>query len=237
CRTTYVANMNLAQRAWNENDVGRVKDLLKRHDPGPGEEDLRGFEWHYLQRLCHADLLTLEGHSGAVKCVAFSPDGTLLASGARPQHFKPDEVMIWDAKSGKQLHALRVQSSINSIAFSPDGKCLATVSGSMHYFSQGTDAHTGRTSAEEKVYGRPWQVKVWAVPTGRELLCLRGGGSSLAFSPDGKRLAWTGVLQNAGEGQTRPEIKVCDATTGEELLTIPGGGANLAFTADGNHLV
>ena len=38
----------------------RVSELLEQHRPKPGETDLRGFEWHYLNRLCHAELLTLK---------------------------------------------------------------------------------------------------------------------------------------------------------------------------------
>jgi len=47
-RLLYAAHMNLAQRAWEEADVGRVEELLKSHRPQSGDEDLRGFEWYYL---------------------------------------------------------------------------------------------------------------------------------------------------------------------------------------------
>ena len=56
--------MNLAQHAWDAGGIERVQELLEQHRPKPGETDLRGFEWHYLYRLCHAELLTLKGHSG-----------------------------------------------------------------------------------------------------------------------------------------------------------------------------
>jgi hypothetical protein len=70
--TLYVADMNLAQHAWEAGGPERVRRLLERHRPKPGETDLRGFEWRYLYRLSHAELLTLKpGNHG----VAFSPDG------------------------------------------------------------------------------------------------------------------------------------------------------------------
>src|SRR5206468_1263387 len=50
-RLLYDAHMNLAQRAWEDGDVGRLLELLAGHDPGTtGVEDLRGFEWYYWQR-------------------------------------------------------------------------------------------------------------------------------------------------------------------------------------------
>ena len=82
-RTLYAAHMNLAHNAWDAGGIERVQDLLNQHRPKPGETDLRGFEWHYLHRLCHAELLTLKGHSGGgPDAVAFSPDGKRLAFGA-----------------------------------------------------------------------------------------------------------------------------------------------------------
>ena len=62
----YIEDMNLARVAWDENNVGRTRELLEKHRPRPGEPDLRGFEWYYLDRLSHGDQLRIDAHAGGV---------------------------------------------------------------------------------------------------------------------------------------------------------------------------
>jgi WD40 repeat protein len=51
---------------------------------------------------------------------------------------------------------------------------------------------------------------VWDAQTGQELLSLKGAGSSVAYSPDGKRLA-----TSSGNA-----VEVWDAQTGQQLLSV-----------------
>ena len=53
----YAANMNLARQAWEENNVGRVRQLLEATATSPE----RGFEWYYWQRQTHLEIKTLRG--------------------------------------------------------------------------------------------------------------------------------------------------------------------------------
>ena len=66
-RYLYVANMNLAQQAWEQNNIGRLRQLLEETQESPD----RGFEWYYWQRQTHLAVKTLRGHLQPVYSVAF----------------------------------------------------------------------------------------------------------------------------------------------------------------------
>jgi eukaryotic-like serine/threonine-protein kinase len=76
-----INRVNLAYREYLDDNVELADELL---DGCP--EDLRELEWHYVHRLGHSELKTFEGSSQGrdVWCVAFSPDGKLIASGSGP---------------------------------------------------------------------------------------------------------------------------------------------------------
>ena len=108
----------------------------------------------------------LEGGAGEVRCVAFSPDGKLLAAGNRYH-----TVRVWDVASKKEVKTLTGHmSDVWSIAFSPDGKTLAAVD---------TD------------WKKPSKIKLWDTTTWKERGSLACPGEilSIAYSPKGDWLA------------------------------------------------
>ena len=50
-RTVYATRSNLALAAWDAADVGRLAQSARPVAAGPGEPDLRGWEWRYLWQL------------------------------------------------------------------------------------------------------------------------------------------------------------------------------------------
>src|SRR5437660_1733541 len=71
-----------------------------------------------------AILYTYRGHSSIVTAVAWSPDGTLIASANQYR-----TVQVWDAATGRYVFTYRGHSSsVNGVAWSPDGKRIASAS-------------------------------------------------------------------------------------------------------------
>jgi len=66
----------------------------------------------------------LEGHTGWVNAVAFSPDGSLLASASWD-----GTVRLWNPTTGQEVQKLEGHTdSVRAVAFSPDGSLLASAS-------------------------------------------------------------------------------------------------------------
>ncbi len=126
----------------------------------------------------------LYGHQAAVRSVAISPDGRLIASGSRD-----NTIWLWDVSTRRAVGSPLTGHTdrVNSVTFSPDGKTVASAS------ADGT-------------------VRLWDVASGAPIgLPLTGHTAavwSVAFSPDGKTLAsasadGTVILWDVASGEMR----------------------------------
>src|SRR6185312_829762 len=77
-RLSYDAQMNVALQELELGLIDRVEDLLAATTPLPGEEDLRGFEWHLLWSAAHNDVFHLK-NKDPIGAVRFLEDNSTLA--------------------------------------------------------------------------------------------------------------------------------------------------------------
>ncbi len=107
----------------------------------------------------------LAGHQAAVRGLAFSPDGTLLASGDNA-----GEVILWDPVQKKRLAVLKHPGgSVHHLSFSSDGKWLGVSHSS-------TGAHVWDVASRERKIGGEAHSQAFAA----------------CFSPDSSTLVSSG---------------------------------------------
>jgi WD40 repeat protein len=141
------------------------------------------------------------GHATTVECLAYNPGGLLLASGDRDH-----TVILWDVKTGQEKMRLEEKGEgVRGIHWRPDGKRLATAG---------------------------WHgITIWDTAAGKKQRFLEAPhANSVAFSPDGKKLASV-----HGRDQI---VKVWEAESGKLLLTLKHDQwvNSLAFSPDGSRL-
>jgi WD40 repeat protein/serine/threonine protein kinase len=117
-------------------------------------------------------MLSFTGHDAAISGVAFSADGTMLATTGDDGTAK-----VWDPESGRRLGSVQgPEGEVTGPSFSPDGSLAAAA-----WHLEGI-------------------VRVWDVATSRIVHEVDAvpGALRTAFSPDGKRLAIAGLDTDVG---------------------------------------
>ncbi len=149
-------------------------------------------------------------HPYSVPSLDYSPNGTLLATGATDRAVK-----VWDSQTGGLLQTLTLPGQGTAVKFSPDGSLLAAgfCAESVNLVCQKGSAYLWNTST--------WQI----------VLTLDGPTDwveSVAFSPDGK------ILVGSSRNGFIYLWRVSDGTVLRALSGHGSGVETVAFSSDGS---
>ena len=248
-QNSYAADIYLAARFVEDGQFGPALDLLKNHEPAPGQPDVRGFEWRWLRWQCVGDpARVLRGHSNAVHTLAFSADGRRMASGGR------DTIHLWDTQNWQEAGSFPDSSRLTDVenrvqlggALLEEGKTqqglelLLAVSG----FGNKVNAPSrpdradatlalafspdGRTISSA---GKAAFVKFWDVPSGRLRTWYESESAHVAFLADGRVVALSAANDKGGRN-----LQLVDPTTGKPVQTLASNVTAFAASANGRWL-
>lgn len=224
-KNAYRAEIMLAGEAVRNRDWSQVRQILERTRPGPGESDLRAWEWRYLWQVSRPEQEALFGtRSNRIISLAVLPDGTSVAAGESEGGFS-----LWDVGSRTLIYELpeainRVQDPVEPSG-NRVGTCLVAIPGtSLLAFTDSRSTNLSR-------------IRLWDTRTRTDVrsLPLPWIPRNLAVSVDGRFLA-ASTLSPDGR------VLVFETDTGELRETLSGryptwsSGHSLTFAPDGKSL-
>ena len=201
-------------------------------------------ERYRLAEISPYRIAALEGHTDQVQSVAFSPEGTILASGSDDGNVK-----LWDVETRTHITTLQGHGGgVYSVAFTPDGTALASGSAdrTIILWDVETKGQTrittlrGLTNPVRPLAFSPdgttlasglgdGTIVFWDVEAGEQAATVRGHAGpvrSLVFTLDGSTLASVGSDRIIKLWDV--ETRVTEATLDDVFCT-----SSLAFSPDG----
>ncbi len=224
----YLRRITLADRALEERDSQRARDLL---EGCPNNQ--RRWEWYHLKHRLDGQNIAAEIRGPArVTQVAFSPDGRLLAlCGEELGKDKRGQVAVWGLGNlDRVLDVPNAAGPVRGFAFSPDGFRLALLLDE----GQGTelrflDVRTGRRITARRFVSRLTDVAY--SPDGARLLVAEEGGTLRLLMANNGTDLWAQIL-NANQPWLRLQ-----GPYGRVVATTPDAGRFTAVSPDGRQLV
>ncbi len=236
--------VDLAYHAWQDNEIIRAQMLLAECP-----RELRHWEWHYVDRLCHSELRTLpcyDPKEGGV--ITLSSDGRRLVTASGKM------IRVLEADAGAKIAEVPSFHLPDTFAFSPDGQLLvysrrwdniyfwdfqkgqrtepflsASAGAGVLDLALNGDGNCVATAMSDRT------VRLWDRASKKLLHTLTGHTGTvvcLAFSPDGQRLA---------SGSSDKTVRVWDVASGQLLYKLqenrfPFSVEAVTFSPDGKYL-
>jgi WD40 repeat protein len=233
------------ERAMEVLQLGIKEMVGSGHDPATAPHSVVEGMIHGFMQI--RDLAVLQGHTGDVQAVAFSPDGTRVVTGSADKTAR-----LWDTKEGKLIAALLGHTGdVQAVAFSPDGTRVVT--GSRDNTARLWDAKDGKpivslqghTESVVAVTFSPdglrvltgsWDktARLWDAKDGKLMATLLGHTqrvTAAAFSPDGTRVI---------TGSEDADARLWDVKESRSIATLQGHQGSVeavAFSPDGTRIV